>query len=195
MFNGATNFYNLNNDNFHDFLMEMYKKIDLLDKDTNYIRKHLIDELRKELKKIIANGELIVDIESVVDDFLLNGLEENKVITDIKKKLKENDTTLNINNLVTLTTGIQDKNCTKLNKNISLTFRTDNTTIATGTIIGNIDSSIRPKTNIVVPCVGLNGDGNSIQAYGQARLKTNGDIDVTLSTSCSFLAVSFSYII
>lgn len=87
MFNGATNFYNLNNENFHDFLMEMYKKIDLLDKDTNYIRKHLIDELRKELKKIIANGELIVDIETVVDDFLLNGLAENKVVTDIKKKL------------------------------------------------------------------------------------------------------------
>ena len=89
MFNGATNFYNLNNENFHDFLMEMYRKIDLLDKDTNYIRNHLIDELRKELRKIIANGELIVDIESVVDDFLTNGLEENKVVTDIKKKLEE----------------------------------------------------------------------------------------------------------
>ena len=82
MFNGATNFYNLNNENFHDFLMEMYRKIDLLDKDTNYIRNHLIDELRKELRKIIANGELVVDIESVVDDFLSNGLEENKTIKD-----------------------------------------------------------------------------------------------------------------
>ena len=89
MFNGATNFYNLNNENFHDFLMEMYRKIDLLDKDTNYIRNHLIDELRKELRKIIANGELIVDIESVVDDFLSNGLDENKVVTDIKKKLEK----------------------------------------------------------------------------------------------------------
>ena len=94
MFNGATNFYNLNNENFHDFLMEMYRKIDLLDKDTNYIRNHLIDELRKELRKIIANGELIVDIESVVDDFLRNGLSENKVITDIKKKLAECDSEL-----------------------------------------------------------------------------------------------------
>ena len=89
MFNGATNFYNLNNENFHDFLMEMYRKIDLLDKDTNYIRNHLIDELRKELRKIIANGELIVDIESVVDDFLINGLPENKDVKDIKKKLEE----------------------------------------------------------------------------------------------------------
>ena len=89
MFNGATNFYNLNNENFHDFLMEMYRKIDLLDKDTNYIRNHLIDELRKELRKIIANGELIVDIESVVDDFLINVLAETKVVRDIKKKLEE----------------------------------------------------------------------------------------------------------
>lgn len=105
----------------------------------------------------------------------------------------ENEETININNLVTLTTGTQDKNCTKLNKNISLTFRTNNTNIATGTIIGNIDTSIRPKTNIVVPCVGLNVGGNSVQAYGQARLKTNGDIEVTLSSSCSFLAISFSY--
>ena len=89
MFNGATNFYNLNNENFHDFLMEMYNKIDLLDKDSNYIRNHLIDELRKELRKIIANGELIVDVESVVDDFLINGLEKNKVVRDIKKKITE----------------------------------------------------------------------------------------------------------
>ena len=89
MFNRATNFYNLNNENFHDFLMEMYRKIDLLDKDTNYIRNHLIDELRKELRKIIANGELIVDVESVVDDFLIYGLEKNKVVRDIKKKLTE----------------------------------------------------------------------------------------------------------
>ena len=89
MFNGATNFYNLNNENFHEFLMEMYRKIDLLDKDTNYIRNHLIDELRKELRKIIANGELIINIESVVDDFLINGLAENKVVRDIKKKLEE----------------------------------------------------------------------------------------------------------
>ena len=96
MFNGATNFYSLNNENFHDFLLEMYRKIDLLDKDTNYIRNHLIDELRKELRKIIANGELVVDIESVVDDFLRNGLAENKVITDIKKKLAECDSQLDI---------------------------------------------------------------------------------------------------
>ena len=105
----------------------------------------------------------------------------------------ENEEIVNINNLVSLTMGTQDKNCTKLNKNISLTFRTNNTNIETGTIIGNIDTSIRPKTNIVVPCVGLNGAGNSVQAYGQARLKTNGDIEVTLSSSCSFLAISFSY--
>ena len=105
----------------------------------------------------------------------------------------ENDESVNINNLVSLTTDTQDKNCSKLNKNISLTFRTNNSNIETGTIIGNIDTSIRPKTNIVVPCVGLNGAGNSVQAYGQARLKTNGDIEVTLSSNCSFLAVSFSY--
>ena len=105
----------------------------------------------------------------------------------------ENEETIDINNLVTLTTGTQDKNCTKLNKNISLIFRTNNTSIDTGSVIGNIDTSIRPKTNIVVPCVGLNAGGNSVQAYGQARLKTNGDIEVTLSSRCSFLAVSFSY--
>ena len=125
MFNGATNFYNLNNENFHDFLMEMYRKIDLLDKDTNYIRNHLIDELRKELRKIIVNGELVVDIESVVDDFLRNGLSENKVITGIKKKLAECTSQLDTkaNEIKSLNDNKMDKNTkdisvTQINKNL-----------------------------------------------------------------------------
>ena len=144
LYSNLVNFYNVNDENFKEFMAELYKIL----------------------------------------------LSTNRDIEDMKKHLEE---TVNINNLVTLTTGTQDKNCTKLNKNISLTFRTNNTNITTGTIIGNIDTSIRPKTNIVVPCVGLNGAGNTVQAYGQARLKTNGDIEVTLSSSCSFLAVSFYY--
>ena len=129
MFNGATNFYNLNNENFHDFLMEMYRKIDLLDKDTNYIRNHLIDELRKELRKIIANGELIVDIESVVDDFLSNGLDENKVVTDIKKKLEECSSQLD--------TNVKELNKVK-NRIVSIyDLATINETTDIGTIINN----------------------------------------------------------
>lgn len=157
LFNSTVNFYNINNENFIEFLSKFYG--DILDiKSNDDIHKKLINEL-----------------------FLLYN------------EFNEKDETVNINNLVTLNMDTQDKNCTKSNKNISLTFRTNNANITTGTIIGNIDTSIRPKSNIVVPCVGLNGAGNSIQAYGQARLKTNGDIEVTLSSSCSFLAICFSY--
>lgn len=144
LYSNLVNFYNVNDENFKEFMAELYKLL----------------------------------------------LSTNRNIEDMKKHLEE---TIYINNLVTLTTDTQEKNCTKLNKNISLTFRTNNNIIATGTIIGNVDISIRPKRNIVVPCVGLNGAGNSVQAYGQATLKTNGDIEVTLSSSCSFLAISFSY--
>ena len=144
LYSSLVNFYNVNDENFKEFMAELYKIL----------------------------------------------LTSNRDIEDMKKHLEE---TVYINNLVTLTTDTQEKNCTKLNKNITLTFRTDNTNIVTGTIIGNVDTSIRPKRNIVVPCVGLNGAGNSVQAYGQATLKTNGDIQVTLSSSCSFLAISFSY--
>lgn len=157
LFNSTVNFYNINNENFIEFLSKFYG--DILDiKSNDESHKKMINEL-----------------------FLLYN------------EFNEKDETVNINNLVTLNMDTQDKNCTKSNKNISLTFRTNNTNITTGTIIGNIDTSIRPKSNIVVPCVGLNGAGNSIQAYGQAILKTNGDIEVTLSSSCNFLAICFSY--
>lgn len=144
LYSNLVNFYNVNDENFKEFMAELYKIL----------------------------------------------LSTNRDIEDMKKHLEE---TANINNLVTLTIDTQEKNCTKLNKNITLTFRTNNTNISTGTIIGNVDVSIRPKRKIVVPCVGLNGAGNSVQAYGQATLKTNGDIEVTLSSNCSFLAISFSY--
>ena len=144
LYSNLVNFYNVNDENFKEFMAELYKIV----------------------------------------------LSSNRDIEDMKKHLEE---TVNINNLVTLTTDTQEKNCTKLNKNITLTFRTNNTNIVTGTIIGNVDVSIRPKRNIIVPCVGLNGAGNSVQAYGQAILKTTGDIEVKLSSSCSFLAISFSY--
>ena len=128
MFNGATNFYNLNNENFHDFLMEMYNKIDLLDKDTNYIRNHLIDELRKELRKIIANGELIVDVESVVDDFLIHGLEKNKVVRDIKKKLTEcNSQLVNFESEVKTNYYKKDSVTTMVNSKVTRRKATENT--------------------------------------------------------------------
>ena len=105
----------------------------------------------------------------------------------------EEEKTVDISSLVVLTVGVQDKVCTKFNKSVSITFRTDSTNIETGAVIGNVDSSIRPSSNITVPCVGLNDSGSTIQAYGQARLKSNGDIEVKLSSSCKFLAICFSY--
>ena len=170
-------FINADKKTFLQFLAEFYNRTEgIIDKN------EIQDDLIKELRKLYL-------------EFNEKGIDENIVKEKVNYFVENNEKmkNININNLVSLTMGTQDKNCTKLNKNISLTFRTNNTTIDTGTVIGNIDTSIRPKTNIVVPCVGLNVAGNSVQAYGQARLKTNGDIEVMLSSSCSFLAVSFSY--
>nr|DAX13935.1 MAG TPA: GDSL like Lipase Acylhydrolase [Caudoviricetes sp.] len=154
MFNGTTNFYNLNNENFHNFLMEMYKKIDLLDKDTNYIRNHLIDEMRKELRKIISNGELIVDIESVVDDFLVNGLEENKIVTDIKKKLVEckSQSDTNKSQLTQMNNIKMNKNTTniavsQINKNLGKFDQTYMTDEFLQQIAGNAPLNQTPADN------------------------------------------------
>ena len=170
-------FINNNKDTFLEMLSEFYNRTEGI-----IIKNEIQDDLIKELRELYL-------------EFNEKGIDENIVREKVNYFLENTEKmkTVNINNLVTLTTGTQYKNCTKLNKNISLTFRTNNTNIETGTIIGNIDTSIRPKTNIVVPCVGLNGAGNRVQGYGQAILKSNGDIEVTLTSSCSFLAISFSY--
>ena len=94
LYSNLVNFYNVNDENFKEFMAELYKIL----------------------------------------------LSSNRDIEDMKKHLEE---TVYINNLVTLTTDTQEKNCTKLNKNITLTFRTNNSNIVTGSIIGNVDILIR----------------------------------------------------
>lgn len=89
LYTNLVNFYNVNDNNFKEFMSSLYQLLLTNNRDVEYIKNHLYDEIRKKLKEIIANGELIVDIESVVDEFLSNGLEENNVIANIKTELSE----------------------------------------------------------------------------------------------------------
>lgn len=69
LYSSLTNFYNVNDSNFKEFMASFYRELLANHRDIDYVKKHLHDEIRKKLREIIANGELTVDVENVVDDF------------------------------------------------------------------------------------------------------------------------------
>ena len=89
LYSNLVNFYNVNDENFKDFMATLYQELLANHRDVEYVKNHLSDDIRKILNEYLIDGKFNIDIESVVDDFLSNGLEENKVVTDIENKIDE----------------------------------------------------------------------------------------------------------
>ncbi len=129
--------------------------------------------------------------ESISSFSPICGINKNKLFDLFSESVNN---TVNISSLVTLNYGTQYKNCKKYGNNVTIAIRTNSEEIPSGeTIIGHIDDTLKPDVNVVCACVGLNGAGNTIQAYGQVIVKINGDIQVSLNNSCSYLAFNISY--
>ena len=59
LYNNLTNFYNVNDDNFKEFMAKFYEDVLTNHRDIKYIKEHLPEEIKKEVKNVINNMSLI----------------------------------------------------------------------------------------------------------------------------------------
>ena len=113
LYSNLVNFYNINDENFKEFLADFYKEMIDNHRDVKYVKEHLSEEIDKKLEKYLVDGKFNVNIEEKVNEFL----ENNQEIKDINTQLTTNINNVknissqmntNVNNLKDLAINIKD---------------------------------------------------------------------------------------
>ena len=99
LYSNLVNFYNINDENFKEFMAEIYKEMLLTHRDVQYVKEHLSCEIVKILDKYLVDGKFNVNIEEKVNEFL----ENNQEIKDITAKL-----ITNTNNIKNISSQLED---------------------------------------------------------------------------------------
>ena len=86
LYNNLTNFYNVNDENFKEFMAKLYDEMLANHRDVKYVKEHLKEEIVKKLDEYLVDGKIKVNIRQVVDEFL------NNVNTDIRDLNSQLDT-------------------------------------------------------------------------------------------------------
>ena len=102
LYSNLVNFYNVNDENFKEFMAKIYKEMLTTHRDVQYVKEHLTEEIEKKLEIYLVDGKFNINIEEKVNEFL----ENNQEIKGITAKLIIN------------TNKIED-NTEKLNENTS----------------------------------------------------------------------------
>ena len=111
LYSNLVNFYNVNDENFKEFMAEIYKEMLTTHRDVQYVKEHLTEEIEKILEKYLVNGKFNINIEEKVNEFL----ENNQEIKDITAKLN-----INTSNIENITTQLEQN--TKYLNNIGFNF-------------------------------------------------------------------------
>ena len=106
LYNNLTNFYNVNDENFKEFMAKLYEEMLANHRDVKYVKEHLYEEIVKILDEYLVDGKIKVNIRQVVDEFL-----NNTVIEDINTDIKDINTNIEDLNsqLDTKTTELDNK--------------------------------------------------------------------------------------
>ena len=83
LYSNLVNFYNVNDENFKEFMAEIYKEMLFTHRDVQYVKEHLTEEIEKILDKYLVGGKFNINIEEKVNEFLNN----NQEIKDINSQL------------------------------------------------------------------------------------------------------------
>ena len=118
LYSNLANFYNVNDENFKEFMAEIYKQMLTTHRDVQYVKEHLTEEIVKILDKYLVDGKFNINIEEKVNEFL----ENNQEIKDIDAKL-----TTNTNNIKNITSQL-DTNVKQLIDKINEVATTGTTT-------------------------------------------------------------------
>ena len=91
LYNDLVNFYNVNDENFKEFMAKMYEEMLANHRDVKYVKEHLYEEIVKVLDEYLVDGKIKVNIRQVVDEFLNN----SDVINDINTTINDMNTSIN----------------------------------------------------------------------------------------------------
>ena len=91
LYSNLVNFYNVNDENFKEFMAEIYKEMLLTHRDVQYVKEHLTEEIEKILDIYLVDGKFNINIEEKVNEFL----ENNQVIKDINSQLDNKTNKIN----------------------------------------------------------------------------------------------------
>ena len=63
LYSNLVNFYNINDENFKEFLADFYKEMIDNHRDVKYVKEHLSEEIEKKLEKYLVDGKFNLERE------------------------------------------------------------------------------------------------------------------------------------
>ena len=76
LYNNLTNFYNVNDENFKEFIACIYKEMLANHKDVKYVKEHLTEEIIKKLDEYLVDGKFNVSVKQKVEDLSIEQASE-----------------------------------------------------------------------------------------------------------------------
>ena len=168
LYSNLVNFYNVNDENFKEFMAEIYKEMLTTHRDVQYVKEHLTEEIVKILDKYLVDGKFNINIEEKVNEFL----ENNQEIEDITAKLN-----INTNNIKNINSQLDTK-ATQL-KNINDLKRYNGELGENLTTFGYYDIGDGGGGKYVIVSEGVDDGGSIISLNNglKAKLIHNGEIN------------------
>ena len=124
LYSNLVNFYNINDENFKEFLAYFYKEMIDNHRDVKYVKEHLSEEIEKKLEKYLIDGKFNININEKVQEFLNNSekikdieVDINGLGTEILNKYNEIDDNKSDRKTELLNTMICDAKFFKLTNN------------------------------------------------------------------------------
>lgn len=114
LYSNLVNFYNVNDENFKEFMAEIYKEMLTTHRDVQYVKEHLTEEIEKKLEIYLVDGKFNINIEEKVNEFLENNQEIKDIISKLNtntNKIEDNTEKLNTNtsNIENITSQLDTK--------------------------------------------------------------------------------------
>ena len=122
LYSNLVNFYNVNDENFKEFMAELYKEMLTTHRNVQYVKEHLTEEIEKKLEIYLVDGKFNINIEEKVNEFL----ENNQEIKDINSQLKTIETKLLNPEMFRFQNGIEVDDQTAINTALNVAYNSSN---------------------------------------------------------------------
>ena len=91
LYSNLVNFYNVNDENFKEFMAEIYKEMLTTHRDVQYVKEHLTEEIEKILDKYLVDGKFNINIKEKVNEFLENNQEIKNITSQLDNKANKDE--------------------------------------------------------------------------------------------------------